>query len=69
MAMVGGNTIQFTGGSVAPGQTCVVTIFVQTGSLTSPGTYNYTNSPVTLNSTQAAPVTVGPVTWTVQATN
>jgi hypothetical protein len=69
MAMVGGNTIQFTGGSVAPGQSCTVTIPVQTGPLTSPGTYNYTNSPVTLNSTQAAPVTVGPVTWTVQATN
>jgi hypothetical protein len=66
-ASVGGNTIQFTGGQVAPAQTCTVTIPVQVtfAATDSPGTYNYTNSPVTLNSTQAAPVTAGPVTWTV----
>ncbi|MFS8894386.1 hypothetical protein NW833_09230 [Synechococcus sp. O70.1] len=66
-ASVGGNTIQFTGGQVAPGQTCTVTIPVQVtfAATDSAGTYNYTNSPVTLNSTEAAPVTAGPVTWTV----
>ncbi|MFT0753322.1 hypothetical protein [Synechococcus sp. RC10A2] len=60
-----GNTIQFTGGQVAVGATCIVTIPVQTATLTTPGTYSYLNSPVTLNSTQAAPVQAGPVTWTV----
>ncbi|MFS8878277.1 hypothetical protein, partial [Synechococcus sp. H55.8] len=64
-ANVGGNTIQFTGGSVAVGGTCTVTIPVQTAPLPAPGTYSYPNSPVTLNSTQAAPVQAGPVTWTV----
>ncbi|MFS8890366.1 hypothetical protein, partial [Synechococcus sp. R55.2] len=64
-------TIGFTGGQVAPGQTCTVTISVQVSFVAAdpPGTYNYPNSPVTLNSTEAAPVTVGPVTWTVQAIN
>jgi hypothetical protein len=67
MAMVGVNTIQFTGGQVAPGQTCTVTIPVQVPfALTDPpGTYNYTNSPVALTNAQAAPATAGPVTWTV----
>ncbi|MFS8819606.1 hypothetical protein NW805_03930 [Synechococcus sp. W60.1] len=65
-ASVGGNTIQFTGGQVAVGATCTVTIPVQTGLLTSSGTHDYPNSPVTLNSTEAAPVTAGPVTWTVK---
>jgi hypothetical protein len=60
------DTIQFTGGQVAPGQTCTVDITVQTASLTTPGTYTYPNSPVTLTSNEAAPVTAGPVTWTVQ---
>jgi len=64
-ASVGGNTIQFTGGQVAVGATCTVTIPVQTGPLTSPGTYTYPNSPVTLTNAQAAPATAGPVTWTV----
>ncbi|WP_457502027.1 DUF7933 domain-containing protein [Thermostichus sp. MS-CIW-15] len=64
-ATVGGNTIRFTGGSVDVGQTCTVTIPVQTGTLTATGDYNYPNSPVTLNSTQAAPVQTGPVTWRV----
>ncbi|MFS8777109.1 hypothetical protein [Synechococcus sp. W70.1] len=65
-APVNGNTIQFTGGQVAVGGTCTVTIPVKTAvALTPAGTYTYPNSPVTLNSTQAAPVTAGPVTWTV----
>jgi len=61
-----GSTIQFTGGSVAPGQTCIVTIPVQTAPLGQAGIYDYPNSPVTLTSNEAAPVTAGPVTWTVQ---
>jgi hypothetical protein len=68
MTMVGVNTIQFTGGQVAPGQTCTVTIPVQVpfAVMNSPGNYNYTNSPVTLNNSAGAPsVTAGPVTWTV----
>jgi hypothetical protein len=62
---VGGNTIQFTGGQVAVGATCTVTIPVQTGLLNLAGTYTYPNSPVTLTNAQAAPATAGPVTWTV----
>jgi hypothetical protein len=60
-------TIRFTGGSVAPGQTCTVTIPVQTaGGVAAGASFGYLNAPVTLTSTEAAPVTVGPVTWTVQ---
>jgi hypothetical protein len=64
-APVAATTIQFAGGSVAPGQTCIVTIPVITATALSAGDVrNYLNNPVTLSSTQAAPVTVGPVTWT-----
>jgi hypothetical protein len=58
--------IQFTGGQVAPGQTCVVTIPVQTVTGLNQNTITtYTSNPVTLTSTQAASVTAGPATWTV----
>jgi hypothetical protein len=59
--------IQFTGGSVAPGQTCTVTIPVQTlfGFGAVGDTRVYVSTPVTLTSAQAAPVTAGPATWTV----
>jgi len=43
-----------------------VTIPVQTAPLGQAGIYDYPNSPVTLTSNEAAPVTAGPVTWTVQ---
>ena len=66
MTMVGVGTIQFTGGQVAPTQTCIVNIPVQTAPLGQAGIYDYPNSPVTLTSNEAAPVTAGPVTWTVQ---
>jgi uncharacterized repeat protein (TIGR01451 family) len=59
-------TIGFTGGPLATGQICTVTISVQTGNLAAPGTYTYPNSPVTLTNAQAAPATAGPVTWTVE---
>lgn len=62
-------TIQFAGGQVNPGQTCVVTIPVQTAAnLAAGNNFAYPNAPVTLFSTQAAPVTAGPVTWTAQGT-
>jgi hypothetical protein len=67
-APAGGNAILFTGGSVAPGQTCIVTIPVQTSAgnpLGSPENRIYISSPVTLTSTQAAPVTAGPAIWSV----
>ena len=65
-APMSGITIQFTGGSVAVGGTCTVTIPVKTAvALTPAGTYTYPNSPVTLTNDQAAPATAGPVTWTV----
>jgi uncharacterized repeat protein (TIGR01451 family) len=66
----GATTIQFTEGSVAPGQACTVTIPVTTGAVGVAGgppvSFAYTNAPVTLTSDQAPPVTAGPVTWTVQ---
>lgn len=66
VATAGTNAILFAGGQVAPGQTCLVTIPVQTAQgLNAGNARTYLNSPVTLNSAQAAPVTVGPVTWTV----
>lgn len=59
--------VVFTGGSVAPGGTCTVTITVQTlYNFPNVGdSFTYVNSAVTLTSNQAAPVTVGPVNWTV----
>lgn len=57
------DTIEFTGGQVDPGDTCVVEIPVQTAALNARGTYRYLNDQVTLNSREVAPVTVGPVTW------
>jgi uncharacterized repeat protein (TIGR01451 family) len=68
-APAGGTNIQFTGGPVAPGQTCTVTIPVQTTAAVGPvgTTLNYLNAPVTLTNSSGAPsVTAGPVTWTVQ---
>lgn len=65
MTVMGVDTIQFTGGQLPPGQICTVDIPVQTAPLGQAGTYDYSNSSVTLNSAQAAPVTAGPVTWTV----
>jgi hypothetical protein len=61
------NTIQFTGGQVAAGGTCVVNIPVQTVSnfTGSPGPRTYVSTPVILNSS-AASVTAGPAFWTVQ---
>jgi hypothetical protein len=58
-------TIQFTQGSVAAGQTCVVTIPVATGNVNVGATVIYPNPSVTLTSTQAAPVTAGPAIWSV----
>jgi uncharacterized repeat protein (TIGR01451 family) len=64
---VPGNTIQFSEGRVEPGQTCTVTIPVQTAAgLGAGASANYPNAPVTLTSDQAAPVTAGPVTWAVR---
>jgi hypothetical protein len=66
-ALAGTDTIKFTGGQVAPGQTCIVTIPIKTAvPLTPKGDYDYLNSPVTLKSTEVDPVTAGPVTWTVK---
>jgi hypothetical protein len=64
--VVGTNPIQFTGGSVAPGQACVVTIPVTTaGNVGAGNNFTYINAPVTLTSNEAAPVTAGPVNWVV----
>jgi uncharacterized repeat protein (TIGR01451 family) len=60
-------TIQFADGRVEPGQTCTVTIPVETvGPLAAGNVFSYPNAPVTLTSNEAAPVTAGPVTWTVR---
>jgi hypothetical protein len=65
----GGNTIAFGGGTVAPGQTCIVTIPVETAfTFPNPGdAITYVSNPVVLSSTQAASVSAGPATWTVVA--
>jgi hypothetical protein len=60
------NIIEFTGGSVAPGETCVVDVPVQTARpLNQRGIYRYPNSSVRLTNNESDPVTAGPVTWTV----
>jgi hypothetical protein len=65
--VAGGSTISFTGGQVAPGQTCTVTIPVQTvASLNVNDDFTYLNDPVTLTSAQAVSATAGPVTWRVR---
>jgi hypothetical protein len=61
-----GTNINFTGGTVAPGQTCVVSIPVQAPALPANSNFAYPNAPVTLNSNEAPPVTAGPVIWTAQ---
>jgi len=68
-ATAGTAVIRFTGGRVAPGQTCIVDIPVQVAvpaTATSGTLYTYVNNPVRLTSEEAAPVTVGPVIWRVR---
>jgi uncharacterized repeat protein (TIGR01451 family) len=63
---VPGNNIQFSGGSLAPGQTCTVTIPVTTvGNVGAGNVVDYPNLAVTLTSNEAPSVTTGPVTWIV----
>jgi hypothetical protein len=65
-AAAGANLIQFSGGSVAPGQTCVVTVPVRAPGLLAGLNLNYTHNPVILFTNQADPVTAGPVTLRIQ---
>jgi hypothetical protein len=62
------NIIRFSQGQVAPGETCTVSIPVQTqGNLPAGAGANFTypNAPATLTSNEAPSATATPVNWTV----
>jgi hypothetical protein len=58
-------SLDFTQGSVAPGETCTVQVSVQTDQISNTGEYTYTILPVRLRSANAATVTAGPASWKV----